>query len=51
MISVGMEYRIGERMDLRVEPTFRYGVLRIIDGPIIGYLYSGGVNVVFYCGL
>jgi hypothetical protein len=50
-MSVGIDYRINEKMNLRIEPTFRYGVLKIIDTPVTGYLYSGGINVVYYYGL
>lgn len=50
-ISVGVDYRINEKMNLRIEPTLRYGVLKIIDTPVTGYLYSGGINVVYYYGL
>lgn len=49
-ISVGIDYKINERMNLRVEPTFRYGVLRIIDAPVTGYLYNAGLNISFYFG-
>ena len=50
-ISVGIDYKINSRMNLRVEPTFRYGVLKIIDAPVTGYLYSGGLNISYYFGL
>ncbi|MFN8323469.1 MAG: outer membrane beta-barrel protein [Chitinophagales bacterium] len=50
-ISVGIDYKINDRMNLRVEPTFRYGVLKIIDTPVTGYLYSGGLNISYYFGL
>lgn len=50
-ISVGIDYKINSRMNLRVEPTFRYGVLKIIDTPVTGYLYSGGLNISYYHGL
>ncbi|MES2621388.1 MAG: porin family protein [Bacteroidota bacterium] len=50
-ISVGIDYKINNRMNLRVEPTFRYGVLKIIDAPVTGYLYSGGLNISYYFGL
>lgn len=49
--SIGIDYKINERMNLRVEPTFRYGVLKIIDSPVTGYLYSGGLNIGYYFGL
>lgn len=50
-ISVVVDYCINEKMNLRIEPTLRYGVLNIIDTPVTGYLYSGGINVVYYYGL
>jgi hypothetical protein len=50
-MSAGVDYRINEKMNLRIEPTFRYGVLKIIDMPVTGYLYSGGINVAYYYGL
>ena len=50
-ISVGIDYKINSRMNLRIEPTFRYGVLKIIDAPVTGYLYSGGLNISYYFGL
>jgi opacity protein-like surface antigen len=49
-ISVGVDYKINNNMNLRVEPTFRYGILPIIDAPIQGYLYNGGLNVSYYVG-
>ncbi|MBK7468092.1 MAG: PorT family protein [Saprospiraceae bacterium] len=49
-ISVGIDYKINSKMNLRVEPTFRYGVLKIIDAPVTGYLYSGGLNISYYFG-
>jgi len=50
-ISVGIDFKINSRMNLRVEPTFRYGVLKIIDAPVTGYLYSAGLNIGYYFGL
>lgn len=50
-VSAGIDYKINDRMNLRVEPTFRYGVLKIIDAPVTGYLYNGGLNVSYYFGL
>ncbi len=50
-ISVGIDWKINSRMNLRVEPTFRYGVLNIIDAPVTDYLYSGGLNISYYFGL
>ena len=50
-VSAGIDYRINDRHHLRIEPTFRYGVLKIIDEPITGYLYSGGLNIGYYFGI
>ena len=49
-VSVGFDYKINNRMNLRVEPTFRYGILTIIDAPIHGYLFSAGLNISYYFG-
>jgi hypothetical protein len=44
-ISAGLEMRISPIMSIKVEPTFRYGLLKITDTPVSGHWYSGGVNV------
>jgi hypothetical protein len=44
-ISAGLEMRISPIMSIKVEPTFRYGLLKIIETPVSGHWYSGGVNV------
>lgn len=51
MLSLGIDYKINNQMNLRVEPTFRFGALKIIDTPITSYLYCGGINVSYYFGL
>ena len=50
-VSAGVDYRISNKMNLRVEPTFRYGLLKIIDAPITAYLWSGGLNLTCYYSL
>ncbi|MCC6683622.1 MAG: PorT family protein [Bacteroidia bacterium] len=47
-LSVGIDYKINSRMSLRVEPTFRYGVLKTTDTPVTDYLYSSGINIGYY---
>lgn len=47
-ISAGIDYKINERMNLRVEPTFTHGILTLDSSPIKCYLYNGGLNVGFY---
>lgn len=44
-ISAGIAYRISTRMSLRIAPAFQYGLIKIIDAPITGYLFSGGLNI------
>lgn len=51
MVSAGIDYRINDKMSLRAEPTFRYGVLKILDTPVTGYLWNAGLNVSWYFGL
>ncbi|MCX7743653.1 MAG: PorT family protein [Flavobacteriales bacterium] len=50
MLGLGIDYRITQRMNLRIEPVFRYGILKIIDAPITGYLYNVGLNIGYYVG-
>jgi hypothetical protein len=44
-ISAGLEMHISPIMRIKVEPTFRYGLLKITDTPVSGRWYSGGLNV------
>lgn len=48
MVSLGIDYHLSNKMSLRVEPTFRYGLLKIIDAPVTAYLFSAGLNVGYY---
>lgn len=50
-LGIGIDYQINNRMHLRVEPTFRYNVLKIIDTPVTAYLYNGGINISYLYGL
>jgi hypothetical protein len=50
-IGTGVAYRLNDRHELRLEPTFRYGMLKITDQPITGYLWSAGVNLGWYVRL
>lgn len=49
-IGLGIDYKINQRMNLRIEPVFRYGILKIIDAPMTGYLYNAGLNIGYYVG-
>jgi len=50
-ISVGIDYKINNRMNLRIEPTFRYGLLKIIEQPVTAYLWNAGLNISYCIGL
>ena|ERR1700752_860344 len=50
-ISCGIDYKINDKMFFRVEPTFRYGILKMTDTPVTQYLWSAGLNVSYYFGL
>ena len=47
-VALGFNYRVSENVDLCVEPTFRYGLLKIIDAPITGYLWNAGLIITGY---
>jgi hypothetical protein len=44
-ISAGFEMHISPIISIKVEPTFRYGLLKITETPVSGHWYSGGLNV------
>jgi len=51
MLSAGVAYQLNERMHVRLEPTFRYGVLKVSDSPITMRLWDLGLNAGFYFSL
>ena len=51
MISVGCDLKLGKKVDLKLEPVFRYGILQIIDAPVTGHLWNAGLNIGCYIGL
>ena len=50
-ISAGVDYKVNSKINLRAEPTVRYGLLKIIDAPVTGYLWNAGLNFSCYYGL
>lgn len=44
----GIDWQMCNKFNLRVEPTFRYGLLKIIDEPITAYLWSCGLSFTCY---
>lgn len=47
-IGLGIDYQLNDKMNLRIEPSFRYGILKIIDAPVTGYLFNAGLNLSYY---
>jgi hypothetical protein len=45
MISSGLTYGVGEHGSMRLEPTFRFGVLKLRDDPIAERLWSAGLQL------
>lgn len=50
-VSAGIDWKFNDRNNLKIEPTVRYGVLKIIDAPVTGYLWNAGLNISYYFGL
>ena len=51
LVSVGLKYQMKENLFLRMEPTFRYELLKIDDYPVTARLWNLGLNVGVYCNL
>jgi len=50
-ISVGLEKRFKNKSVIRLEPTFNYGLVNIIDTPVATKLWSAGLNISYYLRL
>jgi hypothetical protein len=48
LISAGIGYRLNNKINIRIEPTLRYGILQIIDTPVTAYLWTTGLNMTCY---
>jgi len=48
IVSLGLDYKISDKINLSAEPTFRYGVMKLIDAPVSAHLWSAGLNVAIY---
>jgi hypothetical protein len=51
LVSAGIDYKINDWMNVRIEPVFRYGLIKMYDAPIGQHLYSAGLNVGWYVAL
>ncbi|OYU95371.1 MAG: hypothetical protein CFE21_09480 [Bacteroidetes bacterium B1(2017)] len=49
-LGVGFCYKLTPTSNIRLEPTFQYGVLKTIDAPISEHLWSGGLRMGYYFG-
>jgi hypothetical protein len=45
LVSVGLGYWMHDHLRLTVEPTFRYGIMTIVDQPITEFLWNAGLNI------
>lgn len=48
MVSLGIDWKITPKINLKAEPTVRCGIFKISDTPITVYLWSCGLNVGSY---
>jgi hypothetical protein len=51
IFSAGINYKINSKSNLKIVPTFQYGIISIIDAPINEYLWNVGVNIGYYIAL
>jgi hypothetical protein len=51
VLNIGIKYNINENSYLKIEPTFKYGLIAIVDAPIKENLWSVGLNVSYYIAL
>ncbi len=47
-VSAGISYQMNKLTTLRLEPTFRYGLTRILDAPISATIFGAGLNLSYY---
>lgn len=47
-VSAGIALDIGKRIELRIDPAFRYGLLKINDTPVTANLWSAGLQLACY---
>jgi Outer membrane protein beta-barrel domain len=51
IISVGIDYKLNNKIHLLAEPTFRYGAVKTKDAPVTENLWNTGLNVGLYYAL
>jgi hypothetical protein len=50
-VSIGIDYKVNDKINIRLEPTFRYGILNTANTPVAAYLLSAGLNTGLSCRL
>lgn len=48
MISAGIDCSLTKHLSLRLEPTFRFGIIKIYNSGVSSYLYNAGLNTSLY---
>lgn len=48
MVSIGVDYKLNNKIYLIVEPTFRYGLIKVKDAPVAEKLWNAGLNFSCY---
>ncbi len=51
MMSIGVDYKLNNKIHLIAEPTFRYGVIKIKDAPVAEKLWNAGLSIGCYYAL
>jgi len=51
IISIGIDYKLNNKIHLLADPTLRYGVLKTKDAPVTENLWNAGMNIGFYYAL
>lgn len=50
-ISAGINYNINNHSNIKIEPTFKIGLIPLVDAPIKERLWSMGLNIGYYISL
>ena len=48
LLSFGIDYKLNDKMHLRAQPTFSYGIIKTMDAPVSEHLWNTGLNFAFY---
>ena len=51
MVSIGVDYKITDKIHLSAEPTFRFGLIKTKDAPVKENLWSAGLVLGFFYAL